>query len=338
VTTGHQRAWTTAVLPEADQFPFWREVVWEAFVPVTLSREDREGFTGSVGASRIGPLGVAAIASEAQVVERTAADVGRRAGDVFFLNMPLRGSSTVAQDGRVAELRPGDFAVVDGARPFSLDFREGFEQLSLILPHELLMPLLAAPEAVTARAVRGDAGLGAVAGGALQPLFDGAGEVAVDAAIARPLAERLASLIALALGAGAAAASGSRAALTQAALDEVERSLGDPDLTPATVAARVGVSTRYLHQLFSARGPSFGRWLAGRRLERCLADLADPAYAEWTIAEIGWRNGFSDPSYLARAFRRSYGTSPGEHRRAAARRAAVASAAPASHAGQPLTS
>jgi AraC-like DNA-binding protein len=310
----HQRLWTTTVLPESDQFPFWREVVWEAFVPVTLSRREGAGFAGSVGASQVGPLGVAAISSEAQTVERTTTDVGRRPGDVFFLNMPLRGHSTVVQDGRLAELGPGDFAVVDGARPFSLDFGDDFEQLSLTLPHELLMPLLGGSEAVTGQAVRGETGLGALASGALRPLFAGVG---VDAALARPLAERLASLIALSLGAGAVA-SGSRAALTQAALDEIERSLGDAELTPAVVAARIGVSTRYLHQLFSARGPSFGRWLLARRLGCCRAELADPALADRTIGEIAWRNGFTDPSYLARAFRRAYGASPGEFRRAAA--------------------
>jgi hypothetical protein len=127
---GHQRAGTTAVLPEPDQLPFW--------------------------------------------------------GDVFFLHMPLRGRSSVAQDGRRADLRPGDFAVVDGARPFTLDFEGSFEQLSLILPHDLLMPLLATPEVMTARAVRGDEGLGAIASGALRPLFDGAGAgVGIDGGMAR---------------------------------------------------------------------------------------------------------------------------------------------------------
>jgi AraC-like DNA-binding protein len=302
------------VLPESDQFPFWREVVWEAFVPVTLSRRDGDAFVGSVGASRLGPLGVAAIVSEAQAVDRTAANVRRSPGEDFFLNMPLHGRSTVSQDGRTAELEPGDFAIVDGSRPFSLEFDAAFEQLSLILPHELLMPLLREPGGVTGRAVRGDSGLGAVVAGSLRPLFYGG--VGVDDAMARPLAERLASLVALSLGAGIGA-SGSRTVLTQAALDEVERSLGDSDLTPAMVAERVGISTRYLHALFSARGPSFGRWLLGRRLDRCRADLADPRFAQRTIGEIGWHNGFADPSYLARAFRRAYGASPGEHRQAA---------------------
>ena len=309
------RVWNTASLREPEQFAFWREVVWDAFVPVTLTRPDDGGFAGAVTASGVGPIGVSAIASQAQTVERTESDVRRLAGDVFFLNLPVQGGSTVAQGGRTARLGAGDFAILNGSRPFRLEFEEEFKQVSLTLPHDLLAPLLAEPECSTAVAVHGDRGLGAIASSALRAMAQNAAPLEPE--LTRPLAERLASLIALSLGARTPAAGSSRGAIMQAALDEIERSLSDTELSPALVAERVGVSTRYLHQLFARRGPSFGRYLLSRRLARCAEDLSDPRLATLTIGEIGWRSGFADPSYFSRAFRRRYGLTPREHRRRA---------------------
>jgi AraC family transcriptional regulator, positive regulator of tynA and feaB len=306
------QAWDTAALGDAEQFTYWREVVWEAFCPVVLTRPGEGGFSGAVKASAMGPLGVSTISSQAQVVSRTETEVRRAAGDVFFLNMPLRGGSTVTQGGRVARLAPGDFAVVDGSRPFELRFEDDFDQVSLTVPHDMLAPLLPDPEAMTARTVRGDSGLGATAGGALRGLAQGG--ATIDREISRPVADRIVGLVALSLGSAKAARSGAEV-LIQLALEEVERSLADPALSPTLVAGRIGVSTRHLHQLFSARGPSFSRHVLARRLERCRQDLRDPELAALTIGEIGWRNGFLDPSYLARAFRRAYGVTPGEFRR-----------------------
>jgi AraC family transcriptional regulator, positive regulator of tynA and feaB len=306
------QAWDTAALGDAEQFTYWREVVWEAFCRVALSRPDEGAFGGAVRAAAVGPIGVSTISSQAQVVSRTETEVSRAAGDVFFLNLPLRGGSTVTQGGRVAHLDPGDFAVVDGSRPFELRFENDFDQVSLTLPHDMLAPLLADPEAMTARPVRGDSGLGAAAGGAVRGLAQGS--EGIDRELTRPVADRIVGLVALSLGSAKAARSGAEV-LTQLALEEVERSLADPTLSPTVVASRIGVSTRHLHQLFSARGPSFGRHVLARRLERCRQDLADPELATLAIGEIGWRNGFLDPSYLARAFRRAYGASPGEYRR-----------------------
>jgi AraC-binding-like domain len=139
-------------------------------VPVTLSHSasqvSGEAFVGDVAASRIGPLGIVSITSQAQTVGRTSAG---------FLNMPLREASTVTQDDRRAELGPGHFVVVDATWGFALDFTEEFEQLSLILPPEMLLPLLANSDVPTAQTVSGDAGLGALAAGALRPLFEGVG-------------------------------------------------------------------------------------------------------------------------------------------------------------------
>lgn len=305
------RSWDTTTVATDEQFAYWSDMLGAALCRVTMVRPDEGVFTGQVDVAAVGPIDVATITSQAQAVRRTDADVRRQAGDAFFLNMTLRGYSTFTQGGRTGRLGPGDFALVDGARPFDFDFDGPFQQVSLTVPHELLAPHLSSPESATAVVVRGDHGLGAVASSAITGLSKGA--VGIDRGASRPLAERLAGLIGLSLGAAPAKNVGPLA-LTQLALDEVERSLDDPGLSPAIVADRVGVSTRYLHRLFENRGQSFGRHLLARRLDRCRAALTDPELADLTVGEISWRNGFTDPSYLARAYRRRYGVSPTQDR------------------------
>src|SRR3954447_8385353 len=107
------RTWSTARLPDPERFPFWREVVWDAFVPVSLRRRDEGPFAGSVTARSVGPLGVATIESQPQSVSRGESEIRRRAGDVFFLTLPLAEGTFASQDGRTAHLEPGDFAIVD---------------------------------------------------------------------------------------------------------------------------------------------------------------------------------------------------------------------------------
>ena len=156
--------------------------------------------------------------------------------------------------------------------------------------------------------VRGDVGVGAVASAAIRALA-GPGGVA-DAAASRALAEHVSALIALSVGGLRRHPIGTPELIVRAALDEIERNLADPDLSPATVAARIGISTRYLHELLSRRGPSFGRRVLTRRLERSHRDLTDPTRAHWSIGAIAAGKGFNDPSYFARVFRARYGTPP----------------------------
>lgn len=307
------RRWRTGVLRTPEQFPFWREVVWEAFTPVALTRTADGAFAGEVAAWRVGPVGVATIASESQRVLRTPVEIARRSGDMFFLNLPLTDGTSADQAGRTARLSRGDFAIVDAAAPFELVFPGPFRQISLMLPHDLLAPLLVAPAQATAVRVRGGAGVGAVASAAVRALVRaGSG---VDAEAGRALAGRLADLVALSLGAVATAPpSAGRALLLTAAQDAIERSLGDPQLSPALVAERIGVSVSYLHRLFADTGSSFGRWTLARRLDRARRDLEDPVRRHWTIAQIALEYGFADPGHFSRAFKARFGVTPRQSR------------------------
>lgn len=304
-------------MPSEEQFAYWREVVWQAFLPLAPERSGTGPFAGAVRGRTLGPLTVSRVSSQAQRVRRPPELIARVAGDAIYLNLQLSGVGETAQDGRRVRQRPGDMAVVDSTRPFELAFGGTFEQLSVGFPLELLGPRLALPRAAAATLIAGDSGLGALIAGQLRLLAHAT--VELDDEAGRLLAEQLTAVLALALGRAATPVrSAGRALLLQAALDEVEKHLADPALSPGRVARQVNVSNRYLQRLFADQGTTFARWVLSRRLECAHRDLAAPGLAHLTIAQIAERHGFAARSHFSRAFRSRYGITPGEHRRRAA--------------------
>lgn len=90
----------------------------------------------------------------------------------------------------------------------------------------------------------------------------------------------------------------------------IERQLQDTDLGMTDIAAKEGMSVRYLQRLFEKRGESFSDYVRNLRLERCRADLIDPNHNAESIAEIGNRWGFRDQAHFSRAFSTAFGISP----------------------------
>jgi AraC-like DNA-binding protein len=94
----------------------------------------------------------------------------------------------------------------------------------------------------------------------------------------------------------------------------VRATLQDRNLSVRAVAARFGISPRTLHELFAEGEESFGRMVRRARLRRCAELLADPG-CTCPVAEVGAQFGFADAASFGRAFRREFGTTPGEVRR-----------------------
>ncbi len=86
--------------------------------------------------------------------------------------------------------------------------------------------------------------------------------------------------------------------------------LGDPQLCPALLAAELGISVRTLHRAYHSAGSTFQRSVRDLRLERCWAELADPAPSRCSIAAIAFRWGFNDLTTFNRSFRERYGAAP----------------------------
>ncbi|MGE3595983.1 MAG: helix-turn-helix domain-containing protein [Dehalococcoidia bacterium] len=97
---------------------------------------------------------------------------------------------------------------------------------------------------------------------------------------------------------------------TETVLAIIEQHLTDPDLTPAVIAARCGISRRSLHLLFSRRGTTVMRHLWRRRLERCYAVLQADIRAERTLMDIALDGGFGSATHFGRQFKSRFGVSP----------------------------
>jgi AraC-like DNA-binding protein len=102
----------------------------------------------------------------------------------------------------------------------------------------------------------------------------------------------------------------------------IESNLGNPELTPATVAAAHHISLRYLHKLFEAQPYGVAGMIRQRRLEQCRRDLLNPAQAHRPVAAIAARWGFASAAHFSRVFRESCGLPPAEFRRVYSLRAA----------------
>ncbi|RMF00770.1 MAG: AraC family transcriptional regulator [Bacteroidetes bacterium] len=90
----------------------------------------------------------------------------------------------------------------------------------------------------------------------------------------------------------------------------------DPSLSRDTVAARLGISSGYLSQQFSAHSPeqNFSDLINAYRVAEVQRLLCDPAFASYSILAIGYEAGFNSKSTFYTAFKRVTGLTPSAYR------------------------
>lgn len=134
-------------------------------------------------------------------------------------------------------------------------------------------------------------------------------------------ADHVHDLVALALGATRDAAEiakgrGVRAARIQAIKADTVAHIAANWLSIDKLAARHGVSPRYIRSLFHGEQTTFTDFVLNQRLERAHALLVDPRLGKRLISTIAFEAGFGDLSYFNHRFRQRYGATPSDIRAA----------------------
>ncbi|MBG0832189.1 helix-turn-helix domain-containing protein [Planomonospora sp. ID67723] len=304
---------STAGHPVRDQAAFWQHLVSEAFGPLELRTEAREGFAGRIVGRTLGPVQVSEVRAPAHVVSRAARHVLRDGREHYKLSLVLRGSGVVEQAGRHVEVGSGDLVLYDLARPIRFALRE-HHLLALTIPRSVI-PLPPAHVATLAGTVLGSrSGPGRLAVSFLTALA--ADGDAAEGPHGPHVGEALVSVVTGAMRErldGVLPAAGAHAELLERIGDWIERNLHRPDLSPAVIAQAHHVSVRQLHRIFQAAGTTVAAHVRARRLDRCRRELSAVDRGE-RVNAIAARWGFHDPASFSRAFRRAYGVAPRDYR------------------------
>jgi AraC-like DNA-binding protein len=303
-------------VPVAARNEYWRHVLSDALVPLEpVGPPDAPGLRlvlGSAGAVAVGELSHRGAGG----ARRTIRHIRRSDPELCKVDVIARGHGVIEQGGREAALRPGDLTLVDLSRPATWAMSE-LRCVAVVFPRSLL-PLRDADVArLSAVRIPGDTGVGALISSLARQLpehLDGwseSGGARLGGAVLDLLMVALAGRLDRASDVPTETR---RRALLQRILASIEKRLGDPELSPGSIAAAHFISVRSLHKLFETQQTTVGDWIRQRRLERCARDLLDPALAGEPIIAIGSRWGITNPAHFSRLFRDRYGVPPSHYR------------------------
>jgi AraC-like DNA-binding protein len=242
--------------------------------------------------------------------------------DDLVLVIIASGGGLMKQRGREAELRPGRAVLSCIGDPGNSYLPADTETINFRFKRDRLSPLIHDWEAALLSPMSTDME-------AVRLLVSYAGIFKDEHALTTPelrsvVATHLHDLAALAIGATRDAAAiathrGVRAARLRAIKADILDNLGNKDLSIDALAARHGVTPRYVSMLFESEPLTFSEFVLGRRLHRAHRMLGDPRFAALTISAIALEAGFGDISYFNRTFRRAYGATPSDVRATALR-------------------
>jgi AraC-like DNA-binding protein len=315
----------TDEVPAADRIDFLTEITASTWVPMECHSEHRADYWAEIHASGLGAMQVVVMDLMPITVRRTPQLISQADPDLHKMLMVCGGgSSVVDQGGQQARLSAAEFAFYDTRRPYEVACGVGRDRptrvLTFMFPPSLLPLSPSQRRRLTALRIPATAGMGDLTSQFLLQLarnidhYSPAEAARLSTAALEVLAIRLARELDVQEWGTPEAR---RHALLTTVQAFIQQHLGDPQLSPSTIAAAHHISLRSLNQLFHDDGLTVAGWIRRRRLECCRRDLADPSLAARPVVAIAARWGFSSAADFSRAFRAVHGLPPSEYRRSA---------------------
>lgn len=309
----------SAELDDRARFRLWHDLYAAHDGRLDFAAPPDRPFSLRFDFAAFGELGVGRFRGTAKHVIRSARHIVTKPSDTFCLVINQdRSELLCSHRGRDTPFAPGA-ATIFIDHEISEAHGQGEIDLQFVpMPRERLLELVADAEDL--------------AGSLLDPsrpavrhlkryiaMVSNGDDVTADAGLVDHIGTTLLDLIALALGTTrdaqeVARMRGLRAARLQEAIVIIRAGFADPAFSPQHVAARLGVSVRYVQDLLQETGQSLTARVLELRLQRAREALADFRHDRTRVSDIALACGFNEVSYFNRCFRRRFGAAPGDYR------------------------
>ncbi|GAB5469454.1 MAG: transcriptional regulator FeaR [Rhodospirillales bacterium] len=304
--------WETARLPTAARWDAWRDALNGTHLPWAIEpRTPPRRFDAELTWRQAADLSLIACRSQPCAGKRDGSEIRATDRPTLGLLLVTEGREAVRQGEVSALLGPGDLFLWDSERPLDFEIRAPLGKVTLLIPKEAAAYLLprgrrSAPLHLPAE--RAETTLLAGYLGGLAGLFAVQAEASWQASARSAL-----DLLATAVTAERVLTPESRQEVLRRAVErDIRCFLRDPRLSPAWLAARQGLSTRYIHKLFEGQAQSLAEAIRDRRLEgaRRALETADGQ----GVTQIAYAWGFNSAAHFSRCFKARFGRSPREIR------------------------
>jgi AraC-like DNA-binding protein len=304
---------STCHVPVDARVDYWQQVIDRTLMPLR-GRHQRKDFRAQLVTGDVGSVRVAEATTPAGECYRTPKLVRGADHDRYQVDVVASGNVIVEQDGRQSRLGAGDIALLDPSRPVHYAASDS-RHVSVLFPRAMLSLRADDLAGLTAVRISGWHGTGALVSSLARQLPRHLDDYQADEAV------RLGTALIDLLGTALASRLDRtlprdirQRALLQNIYAFMDANLGDPALSPASVAAAHHISLRSLYKLFETEPTTVAEWVRQRRLDRCRRDLLDPDLRDRPVAAIATRWGLPDPAHFSRLFTATHGVPPATYR------------------------
>jgi AraC family transcriptional activator of tynA and feaB len=298
------------------RFTEWRRRLEEiAGMDAEVVAPGESSFRSSIRQRNLGPLTILAFDVEPYQV-RLAQKLGSAPRESLVLWLSIDGAGWVEQGGVTTKLDPTVLCVYGANRPRTFAFTTPSRGVAVLLPLNAVRQALQGWELALPLSIDCTHGAGAVLADVVRSIARHADDLGEDTGSG--LSDVVVDLLASVVSAlpGSLRMMPSRLELFHKARIKsfVREHLRDPGLDVDMVSRAVGLSTRYIHKLFSSEPEPLMKWVWAERIEGARKEIAQTALRRKAISQIGFSWGFSGAAHFSRSFRNRYGVSPLEYR------------------------